>query len=240
MAQDKESFIMYCDLIHTVEQLPDEIAGKLFKHILEYVNDRSPISTDLIVSVCFEPIKQQLKRDLEKWVDSVDKKSTGGLIGNLKRWHKPIYKRFIKGEITLEDAVKLSNNKDLSHTDKSDTIPIGKVSDDIGVIAVNVNVNDNVNVIEEKNILKKDIPEFSEFLIYAKTLPPFKPELEFALEAKYNSWVENNWKDGNNAKIKNWKTKLQNTITFLKPVYSQAKPQEENKSNVFNKLYKGD
>jgi hypothetical protein len=235
MAQDKESFIMYCDLIHTVEQLPDETAGKLFKHILEYVNDRSPIATDLIVSVCFEPIKQQLKRDLQKWVDTVDKKSSGGVIGNLKRWHKAIYKSYIKGEISLEEAVKLSQSKSLSHTDKTDTIPIGNVSDGVGVIAVNVNVNDNV--INKKSI-KKEIPEFSEFLTYAKTLPPYKFELDFALEAKYNSWVENKWKDGHGAPIKNWKTKLQNTITFLKPMYSDNKT-EDTRPSIFKNEFKG-
>ena len=36
MAENKKSFVLYCDLIHTVEQLPDEVAGKLFKLILNY------------------------------------------------------------------------------------------------------------------------------------------------------------------------------------------------------------
>lgn len=36
-----------------------------------------------------------------------------------------------------------------------------------------------------------------------------------ALELKYNSWVENGWKDGNQKKIVNWKSKLLNTIPYL-------------------------
>ena len=42
MAKDKKSFVLYVDLLHTVEKLTDEEAGRLFKHILEYVNDKDP------------------------------------------------------------------------------------------------------------------------------------------------------------------------------------------------------
>jgi hypothetical protein len=66
----------------------------------------------------------------------------------------------------------------------------------------------------------KEIPEFSEFFDFAKSLKEvYTPELDFSLKAKYDSWVENKWKDGNNEKIKNWKTKLRNTIPYLKKVY---------------------
>ncbi len=67
MAKDKKSFILYCDIIHTVEQLNDVDAGKLFKHVLKYVNDLNPEADDIITKIAFEPIKQQLKRDLQKY-----------------------------------------------------------------------------------------------------------------------------------------------------------------------------
>ena len=67
MAENKKSFLLYCDLIHTVEKMPIEKAGELFMHILKYVNDTNPITNDLIIQLTFEPIKQALKRDLDKW-----------------------------------------------------------------------------------------------------------------------------------------------------------------------------
>jgi len=67
MAEGKKSFVLYCDLIHTVDKLPNDKAGELFKHILAYVNDKEPVAPDLIVDITFEPIKQQLIRDLAKW-----------------------------------------------------------------------------------------------------------------------------------------------------------------------------
>lgn len=75
MATDKKSFLLYCDIIHTVEQLTDEQAGDLFKHILRYVNDLNPQSVSVITKIAFEPIKQALKRDLDKY-ESIRKRNS--------------------------------------------------------------------------------------------------------------------------------------------------------------------
>lgn len=67
MAENKKSFLLYCDIIHTINKMPNDKAGELFKHILKYVNDEDPSTDDLIINLTFEPIKQQLKRDLSKY-----------------------------------------------------------------------------------------------------------------------------------------------------------------------------
>ena len=77
MADNKKSFLLYCDLIHTVKKLTDEQAGKLFKHTLEYVNDKDPVTDDIITDLCFEPLRQSLKRDLKKYEKIRQKKSVG-------------------------------------------------------------------------------------------------------------------------------------------------------------------
>lgn len=69
MAKDKKSFILYCDQQGVFNQLPDDIAGKLIKHIFAYVNDENPVINDLLINIAFEPIKLQLKRDLQKYED---------------------------------------------------------------------------------------------------------------------------------------------------------------------------
>lgn len=67
MAEGKKAFVLYCDIIHTVEKLTNEQAGCLFKHTLRYVNDLNPEPDSLITELTFEPMKQQLKRDLRKY-----------------------------------------------------------------------------------------------------------------------------------------------------------------------------
>jgi hypothetical protein len=81
MAHNKKSFILYADQKGVFDQLPDELAGKLIKHILAYVNDENPISDNLIINIAFEPIKQSLKRDLRRWEDYIEKQSLNGKKG---------------------------------------------------------------------------------------------------------------------------------------------------------------
>lgn len=81
MAKDKKSFILYCDQQGLFNQLPDDIAGKLIKHIFAYVNDENPVSTELLINIAFEPIKLQLKRDLRRYEDYIDKQRVNGAKG---------------------------------------------------------------------------------------------------------------------------------------------------------------
>lgn len=78
MAENKKSFLLYCDTKETVNLLSDEQAGELFKHILSYVNDENPETNNPIIKIAFEPIKQALKRDLEKYKEIVKKRSNAG------------------------------------------------------------------------------------------------------------------------------------------------------------------
>lgn len=81
MANGKKSFVLYTDSQGLVNQLPDEIAGRLLKHIYSYVNDEDPETDDLILNIAFEPIKMQLKRDLKKYEKYIEKQKENGLKG---------------------------------------------------------------------------------------------------------------------------------------------------------------
>ena len=79
------------------------------------------------------------------------------------------------------------------------------------------------NRIEENRI---DIPSLDVFLENAKVVCksnniPFI-EYEFAIKSKYQTWVDNGWKDGFNKPIKNWKNKFNNTLPNLKPIKNNA------------------
>jgi hypothetical protein len=189
MAKDKKSFLLYCDLIHTIEKLPDEKAGQLFKIILQYVNDKNPIIEDLLLQVSFEPIKQSLKRDLAKYTQFVEKQSFNGSKGGRPKKAKQTQKT----QAFFEKPKKADN-----------------VSDSV------------IDIIT--------IPSFNEFLDYAKTLPIYKPELDYAIQSKYETWKEQEWKviflEGKKEvirDIKNWKSTLRNTLPHLKPIIKEVK-----------------
>ena len=121
MAKDKKSFILYVDQKDLFNKLPDEIAGKLIKHIYAYVNDENPTADDLIIDIAFEPIKQQLKRDLKLFEDVKTKRSEAGKAGASKRWNE------------------LPNDATACQTMANDGKRIK------GIAKIAVNVNDNVN-----------------------------------------------------------------------------------------------
>lgn len=80
MAEEKKSVILYVDIISTFEAMTDQQAGRLIKHYLRYVNDLNPKPPDKITQIAFEPIKQQLKRDLVKWETIKNKRSEAGKV----------------------------------------------------------------------------------------------------------------------------------------------------------------
>lgn len=138
MAEGKKSFILYADILHTVEKLDDTQAGKLFKHILRYVNDQDPQPEDMITEIVFEPIKQQLKRDLEKWQNTSVKRSNSGRLGGLK-----------SGEARQTKPQQIeANEANASNTKQNEANEAVNVN-------VNVNVNGNDNGIKEEECENK-------------------------------------------------------------------------------------
>jgi len=184
--KDKKSFLLYCDLIHTIDKMPDDKAGMLFKHILNYVNDNEPETDDLIVQLTFEPIKQQLKRDLNKYQKTLVAKSQGGVIGNLKRWNEDLYKSYSEGKMTLEEAEKIASSRKTSDTDIQQSDNVAKITDND---SVNVNVNDNVILLKKETKRDLVLAKESIELIY-----PFDSE-EFK-----NAW--NEWKEYKKKELK--------------------------------------
>lgn len=133
MADGKKSFLLYCDLIQTVKKLNNDQAGVLFKTILEYVNDMNPEPDDLLIEIAFEPIKQQLKRDLKHWETIKSKRSEAGkLSAESKKAAKENQQNSTKS--TSVKSVQQNSTKSTA----TDTVN------------VTVNVNDTVNVNEEQ------------------------------------------------------------------------------------------
>jgi hypothetical protein len=205
MAENKKGFILYADLIHTVEHLTNEQAGKLLKHTLEYVNDKHPETDDQLLKILFEPIKQQLKRDLRKFEDKKEERSEAGHLGNLKRWNKDLYKKVVSKKLTLTDALTIANNRKTSLSDKS--IANVAVNDTVNVIDKDIN-NISIRETEFKNSLKPFLTEFDKdtlnnFYLYWTEKKPkgrkmrFEMEKTFDVKRRLTRWNNNNFNKTN-------------------------------------------
>ena len=85
MAAGKKSFVLYSDLLVSIEHLTNEEKGILFNHLLEYVNDKNPILKDRLLLTAWKPIEMQLKRDLQKFEEVKEKHSEAGKASAEKR-----------------------------------------------------------------------------------------------------------------------------------------------------------
>lgn len=141
MANGKRSFVLYTDTIHTFEELTDEEAGKLIKHLLRYVNDLNPEPPDKLTKIAFEPIKQQLKRDLKSWESVSTTRSEIGRLGGIKSGET---RRKKQTKQLVKNGSKTKQNEHVS------------VSDSVSVIVNDneENINNNILVKNEELILK--------------------------------------------------------------------------------------
>lgn len=141
MAKGKKSFILYQDNRELWEELTDEEAGKLIKHIFSYISDENPVLNDKYLKMAFLPIKATLKRDLEKWRKQHEQRIEAG-----KR----------SAEVRKRNATSVNERSTSSTVSVSDS-----VSD-----SVNVNVNDIVKrKAEFKNSLHPFLKEYSSRMI---------------------------------------------------------------------------
>lgn len=84
---------------------------------------------------------------------------------------------------------------------------------------------------------KKEIPSLIEFMSYCQTIKEIDfNAYKFGLQSKYESWVDNKWKDGHNKPIKNWKTKIKNTIPFIKPINNGTQKPSSNKPTMAERI----
>lgn len=139
MAENKKSVLLYCDIIHTVKELTDEEAGKLFKHYLEYINDLNPTAPDKLTQVVFEPIKQNLKRDLIKWQNQLNQRSDAGKKGMEKRWNNKNNETITNDNTVIKNITNHNSVKnDITNITVKDTVTV------TDTVNVTVKVKDTV------------------------------------------------------------------------------------------------
>lgn len=126
MATGKKSFLLYCDIIHTVKKLSDEQSGKLFKYILAYVNDEHPIIDDVLIDLVFEPIKQGLKRDLQKYLGICERNKNNGEKGGRPKIKPKKPSRLITNPNNPDGSKNNPNNPDEPDSDSDSDIDIEK------------------------------------------------------------------------------------------------------------------
>jgi len=202
MAENKKSFLLYCDLIHTFTELTDAEAGKLIKHVLAYVNDEDPQTEDRLLKIAFEPIKQSLKRDLKKYEDIREKKRAAGLASAEKKQQKST------------PVENVEQNKQVS---TNSTV--------IDSVSVNVSVSDINNNSVAKNFAYTEIEENMVVKEMNRIWIDNKPTYPSMIEEDYHALLQiayliasaKGWKKSDVISFKEYQTLAiwENTVKFI-------------------------
>jgi hypothetical protein len=183
MAENKKSFVLYSDSQGLVNQLPDDVAGRLLKHIYAYVNDENPITDELLLNIAFEPIKMHLKRDLQRWETQIEQRRQAGIKS---------------AEVRKRNATSV-NERSISSTDNvNDNVNvITTIQSDVGVISF----DDAVNICLFSEQWKEDIERMykvdrdkvkfalNEFKTHCGTIGENKPKTLNQFKKHFTNWV---------------------------------------------------
>lgn len=240
MAHGKKSFVLYADMLQCIEHLTNEEKGILFNHLLQYVNDMKPVLTDRLLLTAWKPIELSLKRDLAKFEEVKKKRSNAG-----KRSAELRAKEHVQQASTNPTHVESvqQNTTHVESVEQSSTNPTDNVNDNDNVNVILLKKETKYNLGEfsiseetetpktekkqkEKSCAKKEKenkPDLSEFLAYAEQII-IENKLgdlnayKLAIEAKYEQWSNNDWKDGHGKPIKRWRPKLKTAFQYFKPI----------------------
>jgi hypothetical protein len=127
--EKKKSFVLYADMMESIDHLSDQESGILFKHILKFVNGQDCEIQDRIIMTAWKPVELQLKRDLEKWEKTLEQRSKAGKASAESR------------KANQHNSTKSTHVESVQRTSTNSTD--------------NVNVNDSVNDNENENDFKK-------------------------------------------------------------------------------------
>lgn len=149
MAEGKKSFVLYSDMLQSIEHLTNEEKGILFNHLLEYVNDLNPILNDRLILTAWKPIELSLKRDLVKFEEVKTKRSDAG-------------KRSAKLRALKLQEQNSTNSTSVESAEQVSTNP----TDSVNVIVSDI----NKKLLSEIEISNVDVS----LLHYAKTAKEFQ------------------------------------------------------------------
>ena len=158
MAKDKNSFVAYTDWNKTFEKLSDDEAGRLAKMMFSFVSDENPEAPDRITELLFEPIKNQLERDLEKYKEVRQKRSESGRNGGLRSGESRS-----KTEQNEANTTNINQNEaNASKTKQNEAVNVNVIVNDNDILLVKESKLKEVWQIfpGKRNSFEKDLSNF--------------------------------------------------------------------------------
>jgi len=184
MSEIRKSFIFYSDWYDAICGLDDNTALEVSKAIMAIALRRKEPILSQTAKAMMMLIRPQIERDIEKWLDIKAKRQEIGRKGGVAKATN-YYQLLPIGGKSKQDVASVAVNED-----------------------VNVNVESNIALLEEKNdtnvSVKKENKRFIKPTIEEIQAYIFEKGYAFDAEAFYAYYESNGWRVGRNP-MKNWK-----------------------------------
>lgn len=212
MAENKKSFVLYADMLKSIEHLTYEEKGILLTHLLEYVNDMNPVLTDRLILTAWKPIELQLKRDLKKFEEVKEKRSLAG-------------KRSAELRALKIDEQAEANSTSVESVEQTPTNPTD---------------NDNDNVTVNDNVINNNTINFDKLLLFLNSLTKRNFKLiNEATKKKYLARLKEGYTNNDIANAMknavNSDYHKENNFTYLTPEFFSRAVTLDKYSNTNNK-----
>lgn len=167
--KSKKGFILHKDSLSILNKMSNEQAGILFKAIYQYQTTGKTPDLEFGLEMAITPFINQFTRDDNAWEEERNKKAVNGFLGNLKRWHPDLYKKYNNDQITIEEAEKIIAERQSaigSDSQPSDTMP--------NIANIAVSVSDSVKVSDSVNENKLIVQNENHFEQFWKCYTPIE------------------------------------------------------------------
>jgi hypothetical protein len=243
MAENKNTFVFYAEWKQDFEFLTNDEAGKLIKHLLQYVNDENPEfeNEDRLLQFAAQKLKNVLKKDLKKYEEVCKKRSEAGKKGGVTSGKSRALKQDKPNEANA--SIAKQNERDNEYDNEYDNdILLVKESKHVEEVA------DDLEKISDLKLLlktKKQIQMDRLRMTHKLSVQDLELKIDEFIEKKV-SWDDDNWRnDGDMARnfefwlLKNPKPinnyRQWNKAEFWEKVKNiQGTVKEETKRNFFD------
>lgn len=193
MAENKNTFVFYAEWKQDFEFLTDAEAGKLIKHLLQYVNDENPEfeNEDRLLQFAAQKLKNVLKKDLKKYEEVCKKRSEAGKKGGVTSGKSRASKQEKPNEANA--SISKQNERDNEYDNEYDNdILLEKESKDV----VEEVADEQEKISDLKNLLKtkKQIQMDRLKMQHKLSDEQLKLKIDEFVEKKV-SWEDDKWRN---------------------------------------------
>lgn len=178
---ERKSFVFYEDWYKAISDLNDKERLEIYDAIMSTVFENGQVELSGVAGIAMKFIKQQLERDMSKWLEIKTKRAESGRLGGLSK--------------AKQNVANVANAKSAKQKKQNVANVAVNVNDNVNIDNNNVNLvnskEENINIKEEKGVTKDTISERKD-KFYKSLIPYLEKYPKEMIREFFDYWSEPN------------------------------------------------